>query len=45
MMQINCRNVQLIISLIFDILLKIVLYITFIILHFDIALLSFIEIK
>jgi len=44
-MQINCRNVQLIISLIFDVLLEIILCIALITLRFNIVLSSFIEIK
>jgi hypothetical protein len=44
-MQINYRNVQLIISLISNILLEVVLYIAFIILRFNIMLLSSIKIK
>ena len=44
-MQINCRNVQLITSLIFNALLKVILCIIFITLRFDIILSSFIELK
>jgi len=44
-MQINYRNVQLIISLISNILLEVVLYIAFIILRFNIMFLSSIKIK
>ncbi len=44
-MQINCRNAQLIILLIFNIFLKVVLCIALIILRFNIILLSFIKIE
>jgi hypothetical protein len=44
-MQINYRNVQLIILLILNILLEVILCIAFITLSFDIILLSFIEIE
>jgi len=44
-MQINCRNVQLIILLIFDILSRVILCIALITLRFNIILLSFIKIK
>jgi len=45
MIRINYRNVQLITLLILNILLKVVLYIAFITLRFDIILLSFIKIE
>jgi len=44
-MQINCRNVQLIILLILNILLEVILCVVFITLRFNITLLSFIEMK
>ncbi len=44
-MQINCRNIRLIILLIFNILLEVILCIAFITLRFDIVLLSSIEVK
>jgi len=44
-MQINCRNTQLITSLISNVLLEIILCIALITLRFDIVLLSFIEIE
>ncbi len=44
-MRINCRNVQLITSLISNVLSKVILYIAYITLRFDIILSSSIEIE